>query len=254
MRRNLIAGNWKMNTDIQSTGNLIKSIKELIGNQELKSEILVCPPFTNLQIAVSESEGSSIKVGGQNCDFHTSGAYTGEISIDMLKSVGCSYVIIGHSERRTYYYETDETVNFKLKAALSGGITPIICIGETIEERNAGKTYDILERQIRGAYNDLSEDDLASVVIAYEPVWAIGTGVSATTEQAGDAHSKIRKFILDNYGHKPASIRILYGGSMNDKNSGELLALEDVDGGLIGGASLKAEAFYSIIKSSEENS
>jgi triosephosphate isomerase (TIM) len=251
MRRKLIAGNWKMNTDFDAAMQLSKSIRESINELNVKSEVLLCPPFTNL-IGVAESiSGSGIKLGAQNCEHRSSGAFTGEISISMLKSVGCQYVIIGHSERRSYYGETDETVNLKVKSVIEGGLTPVICIGETLDERNSGYTFKILERQINKALTDIDVKIISSLVIAYEPVWAIGTGVSATTQQAGEAHSWIRKYIVSNYGKSAEDIRILYGGSMNEKNSTELLGLADIDGGLIGGASLKADAFLQIIKSSE---
>ena len=251
MRRKLIAGNWKMNTTISEAVNLAADIKKIFGSRVIKSEILVCPPFTNLYSVSDVLTGSVIKLGAQNCDFHISGAYTGEISINMIKAAGCTYVIIGHSERRTLYGETDEMVNLKVKSALEGGITPIICIGETLDERNAGNTFSVLERQISQAYSGIETDNLNKLVIAYEPVWAIGTGISATTAQAGEAHLRIRQYLRDNYGESASDIRILYGGSMNEKNSSELLTLPDVDGGLIGGASLKPELFAAIIEASE---
>jgi triosephosphate isomerase (TIM) len=251
MRRKLIAGNWKMNTDINSAVQLVNAIKQELSEKEYKTEVLVCPPFTNLQSVAGVIDKTNIKLGAQNCEHRPAGAYTGEISVQMLKSVGCEYVIIGHSERRTYYEETDENVNLKAQAAIEGGLTPIICIGETLDERNEAVTFKILAQQITKAFDGMTETNIANMVLAYEPVWAIGTGVSATTEQADEAHKWIRNYIRGKYGSEASEIRILYGGSMNDKNSAELLSLPDIDGGLIGGASLKADSFLTIINAAE---
>jgi len=251
MRRKLIAGNWKMNTDIHSAVELINAVKQELSGKDIKTEVLVCPPFTNIQAVAGAIDGTNIKLGAQNCEHRPEGAYTGEISVQMLKSVGCEYVIIGHSERRTHYDETDENINLKAKAALAGGLTPIVCIGETLDERTEGDTYKILVHQICKAFDDISESNIAKMVLAYEPVWAIGTGVSATTEQADEAHRWIRNYIKVNYGNEASEIRILYGGSMNEKNSAELLSLPDIDGGLIGGASLKSGSFLTIINAAE---
>jgi len=251
MRRKLIAGNWKMNTDMNSAKELVKSIQLMIAGRDILSEILVCPPFTNLSSVNDLILNSEISLGAQNCDYRNSGAFTGEISTEMLKSVGCKYVIIGHSERRQFFGDTDEIVNLKVKNAINTGITPILCIGETIDERNSGNTFSVLASQIKIAYQNIELADLSKIVIAYEPVWAIGTGVSATNEQAGEAHTWIRNYLLENYGQESADIRILYGGSMNEKNSFDLLSLQDIDGGLIGGASLKPDSFISILNNSE---
>lgn len=251
MRKKLIAGNWKMNTNIQDATDLTYQILEKIGEKHLFSEILICPPFTNLYAVNEILKNTNISIGAQNCEYRTSGAFTGEISVDMLSNVGCSYVIIGHSERRQFYNETDELVNLKIKSVIYAGLTPILCIGETLDERNSGDTFKVLSRQLSIAFQNIDIRDLTKIIIAYEPVWAIGTGISATNEQAGEAHTWIREFLRSNYGYEAAEIRILYGGSMNDKNAFDLLSLKDVDGGLIGGASLKADSFYSIIESSE---
>lgn len=251
MRKILIAGNWKMNTDVNSSKELVTSINKFIEGSNLKTEILVCPPFTSLNTIREIVEESNIKLGAQNCEYRDSGAYTGEISVSMLKSVNCNYVIVGHSERRSYYGETDSLVNLKAKAAFNGGLIPIICIGETLEERNTGNTFSVLELQIKFALEGFDNNDIEKLVIAYEPVWAIGTGISATNEQADEAHTWIREYVKSNYGSNAGEIRVLYGGSMNDKNAKELLSLENVDGGLIGGASLKPEAFVAIINAAE---
>jgi triosephosphate isomerase len=251
MRRKLIAGNWKMNTDLNSANKLVKSIQLMIEGRDINSELLICPPFTNLNAVNDLIQNSQISLGAQNCDYRKSGAFTGEISTDMLKSVGCKYVIIGHSERRQFFGDTNEIVNLKVKNAINTGIIPILCIGETIDERNAGNTFNVLAAQIKIAYQNIELEDLSKIVIAYEPVWAIGTGVSATNEQAGEAHTWIRNYLMENYGKDSSDIRILYGGSMNEKNSFDLLSLPDIDGGLIGGASLKADSFISILNNSE---
>ncbi len=252
MRRKLIAGNWKMNTTISESIELIEEIKSKISNLEIKSEILICPPFVNIVAAVANTKNSGISVGAQNCEYRINGAYTGEVSAPMLFEAGCQYVIIGHSERRTLYGETDVIVNQKLKTVLSYKMTPILCIGENLDERNQNKTFDILKTQILGAYKNLSNDEISETVIAYEPVWAIGTGVSATNEQAAEAHRWIRTCLKEEFGDRASNIRILYGGSMNDANCEGLLSQEDIDGGLIGGASLKAASFVKIIMTAEK--
>jgi len=250
MRKKLIAGNWKMNTNLTNSLELVNGILNLIHDVK-KTEVLFCPPFTNLFPVSEIIKNTNVQLGAQNCEYRPSGAFTGEISTEMILSVGCSYVIIGHSERRTIYGETDETVNLKVKAALNTGLKPIICIGETLAERNEGNTFEVLKKQISIAYKDIDQNSIKNLVIAYEPVWAIGTGISATNEQAGEAHNWIRNFLKENYGNDASQIRILYGGSMNDKNCSDLLKLPDVDGGLIGGASLKPEQFVQIILAAE---
>lgn len=252
-RIKLIAGNWKMNTTISSSEELVNGILHKIENNNYKSEILICPPFTNLYHINKLIENKNISLGAQNCDYHDSGAFTGEISLEMLKSVGCSYVIIGHSERRTIFLESEMQINKKIKKSLEVGITPIFCIGESLEQRQSGKTYKVLEQQIKRGFEGIENENFNRIVIAYEPVWAIGTGIAATSQEAQEAHAFIRSYINQNYSSTADEIRILYGGSMNEKNCKELLSLPDIDGGLIGGASLNAETFVKILTASEES-
>ncbi len=252
MKKILIAGNWKMNTNLNSSTELCLSIAKALEDKELLSNVLICPPFTNLGNCSVAIKGTAIVLGAQNCWYEDKGAFTGEISLEMLKSVGCTYCITGHSERRTIFGETDEIINKKTHSILRNGLIPIVCIGETLEERNAGKTYDVLFYQLDNSLKDIAETDWQKVVIAYEPVWAIGTGVTATPEQAQEAHFNIRNYLNEKFGSNAAKCMILYGGSMNEKNALELLSLPDINGGLIGGASLKAESFVSIINSAEK--
>lgn len=249
MREYLIAGNWKMNKTVDEAVELVEGLKKLVKGDE-KAGILVCPPFVNIQKVAELCKGTTIKVGAQNMSDKDSGAYTGEISADMLKAVGAEYVILGHSERRSYYGETDVIVNAKMKKALEKGLKPVMCIGETLEERESGKMNEVLSAQVTGGLVDLSKDDMANVVIAYEPVWAIGTGVTATDEQAQDTQKYVRSIVVDMFGAEVAdAVTIQYGGSMKPANAKGLLAMDDIDGGLIGGAALKAEDFYGIIDS-----
>jgi len=251
LRKAVIAGNWKMNKTPAKTKLLIAELLPLAENADC--EVVICVPFTSLATAVEAVHGTNIKVGAQNVHFEASGAFTGEISAPMLKEVGAEYVIIGHSERRQYFGETDETVNKRTKAALGAGLIPIVCVGELLWEREADITEEIVSRQIKLAFAGINAADAAKTVIAYEPVWAIGTGVTASNEQAQDACKLIRDRLTSMYGKPVAdSITIQYGGSMNAGNAAELLAKEDVDGGLIGGASLKAEDFGVIIKAATE--
>lgn len=247
-RKKFVAGNWKMNTTADEAKALAKGVVETVGNVN-DVDVAVCPPFTNL-LAVSEIlKGSSVKLGAQDVYWESKGAYTGKVSCSMLKSVGVTYVIIGHSEQRQYFNETDETVNKKVKAVLASGLLPIICVGETLDERKSGKMNAVIERQVKGAFQGVDASALGSCTIAYEPVWAIGTGETATPKQANDAHIFIRNIIKNLYGNQIAnSLRIQYGGSMKPDNAKELLAQSDVDGGLIGGASLKAFDFAGIVK------
>jgi triosephosphate isomerase len=246
LRKAVIAGNWKMNKTRPEAEALINEIKATAA--DAGCEVVVCVPFTALGTAVEAVKGTDIKVGAQNVHFEASGAFTGEISAAMLKEVGADYVIIGHSERRQYFGETDETVNKRTKAALSAGLTPIVCVGELLWERETNITDEIVSRQIKLAFHGIDAADAAKTVIAYEPVWAIGTGVTATSEQAQEACRLIRDRLAGMYGKTVAdSITIQYGGSMNAANAAELVAKEDVDGGLIGGASLKAGDFGVII-------
>ncbi len=248
MRTPIIAGNWKMFTIVEEAKALVQALKGLV-NDVKNVEVVVCPPFISLQ-AVSEAlAGSRIELGAQNVYWEKNGAFTGEISAPMLKSVGCSYVIIGHSERRTYFGETDASVNKRIFAALAEGLKPIVCVGETLQEREAGKAFDVIKRQISEGLANLSLQQMASVVIAYEPVWAIGTGKTATPAQAQEIHAFIRKLVNDLFDQTTAeATRIQYGGSVKPDNVAELMSQPDIDGALVGGASLKADSFEKIIK------
>ena len=248
MRTPIIAGNWKMFTVVEEAKALVLALKDLV-KDVTNVEVVVCPPFISLQAVKDVLAGSRIGLGAQNVYWEKNGAFTGEISAPMLKSVGCTYVIIGHSERRTYFGETDETVNKRVFAALSEGLKPIVCVGETLEERESGKTFDVIKRQIVGGLANLSVEQMASVVIAYEPVWAIGTGKTATPAQAQEVHAFIRKLLNDIFGQTTAeATRIQYGGSVKPDNATELMSQPDIDGALVGGASLKADSFEKIIK------
>ena len=247
VRKAVIAGNWKMNKTRPEAKELIEAIKPLAENAGC--EVVVCVPFTNLETAVAATEGTNIHVGAQNCHFEKSGAFTGEISADMLTELGVEYVVLGHSERRQYFAETDETVNKRLKAALAAGLKPIVCIGELLWERECGITEEVLGKQCKLDFYGISAEDMRKTVIAYEPVWAIGTGKTATADQAEEACAYIRSVIAKMFGAETAEVvTVQYGGSMNAKNAAELLSKVDVDGGLIGGASLKAPDFGEIIK------
>jgi triosephosphate isomerase (TIM) len=249
MRRKVIAGNWKMNNDLKETQNLISKLSSGLSMDNLNCDVIVCPPFTSLFEAHSLLMGTKIKLGAQNMYFESSGAFTGEISASMLRSVGCDYVIIGHSERRTIFGETDELINNKIKKACSSSLKPIFCIGELLEEREAGVTEKIIEKQIKVGLKDITSEEIGNVIIAYEPVWAIGTGKTASPEQAQEVHGFIRNLINEKYGVSISeNIKIQYGGSVNSNNAKELLFKKDIDGALIGGASLKADSFISIIQ------
>ncbi len=247
LRKAVIAGNWKMNKTRPEAKELIEAIKPLAAGAGC--EVVVCVPFTNLETAVEATKGTNIHVGAQNCHFEKSGAFTGEISADMLKEVGVEYVVLGHSERRQYFGETDETVNKRLKAALEAGLKPIVCIGELLWERECGITEEVLGKQCKLDFYGISAEDMKKIIIAYEPVWAIGTGKTATADQAEEACAYIRAVIAKMFDKETAdAVTVQYGGSMNAKNAAELLSKPDVDGGLIGGASLKAPDFGEIIK------
>ncbi len=247
LRKAVIAGNWKMNKTRPEAKALIEEMKPLVANAGC--EVVICVPFTNLETAVNLTAGTNIKVGAENCHFEKSGAFTGEISADMLKEVGVEYVVLGHSERRQYFAETDETVNKRTKAALAAGLKPIVCVGELLEEREANITEEVISRQIKLDFAGISADELKNCIIAYEPVWAIGTGKTATADQAQEVCAFIRAVLAKLYSKDVAdAITIQYGGSMNAGNAAELLAKADVDGGLIGGASLKAPDFNEIVK------
>lgn len=246
MRKPIIAGNWKMNKTPAEAAALIDELKPLV--KEAKCEVVVCPPAVCLPAAAQAIMGSGIRLGAQNVHFESSGAYTGELSCEMLKSVGVTYVIIGHSERRALFGETDKTVNLRTLAAAKAGLIPIVCVGETLSEREAGYTDALVTCQTQMALAGLTPDEAAGVVIAYEPVWAIGTGKTATDEQANETIGVIRKAVSAQFGAKTASeIRIQYGGSMNPANVKGLMAQSEIDGGLIGGASLKAEDFSKVV-------
>lgn len=246
LRAAVIAGNWKMNKTRPEAKALVEELKPLV--KDAKCDVVVCVPFTNLETVLDAAKGSNIKVGAQNCHFEKSGAFTGEISADMLAEMGVEYVVIGHSERRQYFGETDVTVNKRVKAALAAGLTVILCVGEMLEDRELGITDELVAMQTKIALNEVSKDDLKKVIIAYEPVWAIGTGKTATAEQANEVCAMIRATVAKMYDKAAAdALTIQYGGSMNAKNADELLAQPDVDGGLIGGASLKAPDFSVIV-------
>jgi len=252
MKKFLIAGNWKMNTSFEEAVNIAQKLRIHFNENEITNEVLICPPFIWLQSLREILNLSGVKVGSQNCYHEKSGAYTGEISIPMLEDAKMDYSIIGHSERRQIFKESDELINLKLNALLKSKIKPILCIGETLEERQNNLTFKIVESQIDKAFQGISLDSLENVTIAYEPIWAIGTGISATSEQAQEVHLYIRNYLKEKYNDKVSQIKILYGGSLNDKNAEELLNMKDIDGGLIGGASLKYEAFISIIVAAEK--
>jgi triosephosphate isomerase len=245
MRTKIVAGNWKMNKTASETAALIEGIKkETAGITHV--EVVVCPPFTDLKDAAAACAGSNVKLGAQNIHWEASGAYTGEISAAMLKDLGVTHVIIGHSERRQYFGETDETVNKRTKAALDAGLVPLVCVGETLAERDNGQMESVVVRQTKAGLAGL---DISKVVVAYEPVWAIGTGRTATPEQAQEVHALIRRTLAEMAGAAVAeTVRIQYGGSMKPDNAKELMGKPDIDGGLIGGAALKADTFAAIIK------
>jgi len=247
-RKILIAGNWKMNKTATEAADLAKQIITAVGNQS-DIDVLMCPPFTSIA-AVSELVGNStVRVGAQNMSDKASGAYTGEISAAMLRDLRVSYVILGHSERRSYYGETDEFINRKVLACLENNLKPVLCVGETLEEREAGKVESVIKTQLVGGLKDVPVAKAETIVIAYEPVWAIGTGKTATPDQAQDVHAFIRAQLVELFGTVGNSIRILYGGSMKPANADELLAKPDIDGGLIGGAALVAKDFLSLVES-----
>ena len=246
MRKPIIAGNWKMNKTPAEAKELVAALVETV--KDADCDVVVCVPATNFAAVKEAAEGSNIKLGAQNVHFAASGAYTGELSADMLKACGVEYVVIGHSERRQYFGETDKTVNLRTKAAVAAGLVPIICVGEMKDEREAGYTDILVEYQTLMALHGLTNDEIKNVVIAYEPVWAIGTGLTATDEQANETIGVIRKAIERKYGKDVAdTVRIQYGGSMNPKNVKGLMAQPEIDGGLIGGASLKAPDFTAVV-------
>jgi triosephosphate isomerase len=248
MRKLLLAGNWKMNKNIAESVELAVSLaKNLSGIVD--KDILIAPPFTSLSEVSKVVKATNIALGAQNMHFEKSGAFTGEISADMLKSAGCTHVILGHSERRQYFGETDQLINKKIQAALAAGLIPVVCVGETLPQREAGQTLTVVETQVKGCLQSISSEQVLNIVLAYEPVWAIGTGKTATPAQAQEVHAHIRQILSGLYGATVADkIRVLYGGSVTPDNSKELMGQKDIDGALVGGASLKADAFTKIVK------
>ena len=246
MRKKVIAGNWKMNMLPDAAIRFIDELTPLVKDAE--SEVILCVPYTDLFYALLTAQNTNIKIGAQNMHWEESGAYTGEVSGQMLKAIGVEYVIIGHSERRQYFAETDETVNKKLKSAFKCGLKPIVCVGETLEEREAGKAEEIITSQTEKALAGLTEEQVANTIIAYEPIWAIGTGKTATSEDANNAIKSIRNKISNMYGQMVSErVIIQYGGSVKASNAKELFTMSDIDGGLVGGASLKSEEFAKIV-------
>lgn len=248
MRTPIIAGNWKLHNTAHDAIELVTLLKRAVSGIE-GVEIVVCPVFTALSEVADALTGSNIQLGAQNVYWEDKGAFTGEVSVPLLKEFDTKYVIVGHSERRQYFGETDETVNKRLKAVLAHGLSPILCVGETLEQREAGQMDDVIKTQCAGGLAGLTSQQLDSIVIAYEPVWAIGTGKTATPDQAQDVHKFIRDWLQENFDEETANkMRIQYGGSVKPDNANELLSQPDIDGALVGGASLKADAFSAIVK------
>ena len=249
MRKNIVAGNWKMNKTLQEGADLAKELQKALSSKKMDCEVVICTPFIHLTAIHALIDSKTVKLGAQNCAAEASGAYTGEVSAAMLASTGAQYVILGHSERRAYYGETNAILKKKVKLALENHLTPIFCIGEVLAEREAGEQNIVVKTQIEESLFDLSAEDFGKIVLAYEPVWAIGTGKTATSEQAQEMHAFIRQTIAGKYGSLVADeMSILYGGSANAGNAKELFSNPDVDGGLIGGASLKVDTFLPIIE------
>lgn len=247
-RKKLIAANWKMYKTPDQTRDFFRHFLPLVSGHD-RDEIVVCPPYIDLAVALDAAKGSHVAIGGQSVHWKEEGAFTGEISASMLHALGVTHAIIGHSERRQYFGETDDTVNLRVKTALEAGLTPICCVGEVLEEREAGLTDDVLRRQCLRAFHAISAKKAAKLVVAYEPVWAIGTGKTATPELAAEAHAVIRKEAADAFGEEFAShLRILYGGSVKPDNASTLMAQEEIDGALVGGASLDPKSFAAIVK------
>jgi triosephosphate isomerase len=246
-RRPIIAGNWKMDKTTVEARDLAQKLIPLVSGVN-RRDIVLAPPFTALQAVAEVIKGTGIALSAQNLHWEDKGAFTGEISAEMLLDLGCKYVIIGHSERRQFFGETDETVNKKLRQAMNKGLLPIVCVGETLKEREAGKANEVIERQVTDALKGVSAAEMQKVIIAYEPVWAIGTGKTATPAQANDVHSFIRKKVEIAYGKEIAgSLRIQYGGSVTPENVSALMAMPDIDGALVGGASLRPESFAALV-------
>ena len=248
MRKQIVAGNWKMNTTPEQGVQLVKDILKNIGHACTSADYIVCPPYTHLSEVVKIARGTAVQVGAQNCAEEAKGAYTGEVSAEMIASLGVRYVILGHSERRQYYGETSATLNKRMAQVYANDMVPIYCVGETLEERETGKLWDVVKAQIEEVVFELTPEQFRRLVIAYEPVWAIGTGKVATADQAQEMHAFIRKTLAAKFPETAAKTPVLYGGSVKPDNAAEIFAKEDVDGGLIGGASLKAEDFLGIGK------
>lgn len=249
MRKKVVAGNWKMNNDLTESQHLITKLTSGLSNLKINCDVIICPPFTSLSESNTLIKNTVVKLGAQNVFYEDNGAFTGEISPLMLKSVGCEYVIIGHSERRNIFNETDETINKKIIKTLEHDLKIIFCIGETLEEREKEITMDIIQKQVSEGLKNIPEESLSEIIIAYEPVWAIGTGRNATPQQAQEVHSFIRKLVEDKYSVATAgNLIIQYGGSVKPDNAKDLLSQKDIDGALVGGACLKAESFIEIIK------
>ena len=248
MRKKIVAGNWKMNTTPVEGVELFKGVAAKKGEVCSCVNFIVCPPFTHLSMVAEALKGSDVALGAQDCATEAKGAYTGEVSAQMIASLGVEYVILGHSERRQYYGETSATLNKKMEQAYANNLAPIYCVGENLEEREAGKHFDVVRKQIEEVVFNLTPDQFKKLIIAYEPVWAIGTGKTASAEQAQEIHAYIRKVLAAKFGAAAQETAILYGGSCKPSNAAELFAKEDVDGGLIGGAALKAEDFLGIGK------
>ena len=248
MRKPIVAGNWKMNKTVAEAQALVAALRPALADLH-GVDVVLCPPFTALAAVGAALRGTAIGLGAQTMHAEKAGAYTGEIAADMLVELGCRYVILGHSERRTYFHETDDAVNRKARAALAAGLHPIVCVGETLGEREAGHTEAVVTAQVRGSLAQLGPDEWLRTIIAYEPVWAIGTGRTATSAQAQEVHALIRRLLLDMAGGRVAAdVRIQYGGSMKPANARELMGQPDIDGGLIGGASLEAQSFLDIVR------
>src|SRR5262245_51075506 len=252
MRNKFIAGNWKMNCGRAETRDLIKGLQEKVSGIQ-KTTILVAPPYTNLETAASLVKGTNLRLGAQNVFWEDKGAFTGEISPTMLKEIGCEYVIVGHSERRQFFGETDQTVNRRIGAVIRHGMLPIVCVGETLGQREAGKTLEVVEEQLRECLQGFTQEHAATFTIAYEPVWAIGTGRAATVQDALEVHKHIRALLAEVFGNTCAqAIRIQYGGSVTADNIDSLIQETEIDGALVGGASLKADVFARIVAAAEK--
>jgi triosephosphate isomerase (TIM) len=253
MRKKIVAGNWKMNTTVKEGEALVKELEALVGEITTDVDIIICPPFTHLNsvgkiLAKQYDDTEKIALGAQNCADHTSGAYTGEVSVNMLKSVSCKYVILGHSERREYYHENNDSLYEKICLVLNAGMIPIFCVGEKLAERESNRHFEVVSEQLKDVLYKLKGAEMSKVIIAYEPVWAIGTGKTATSDQAEEIHAYIRKVISDKFGDIADIVPILYGGSCKPSNAKEIFSKPNVDGGLIGGASLVAKDFVDIVK------